>query len=155
MRRTLCHARSVRAEISKVCFGASQPSGSIAPFNEGLLSATHSFLKSGATPLELFALLLFAFPLLFTLQKLLELLALGERSHQFAAEPGSTLQQYTHTTYFTLSFLIRFERSSFSLIMIRPILSTFLLIFLEASAGGNVFPSQFVKAPWGLSRNTS
>ena len=46
-----------------------------------------SLLKSGATPLELFALLLFAFPLLFTLQKLVELLALGERSHQFIVEP--------------------------------------------------------------------
>ena len=106
-----------------------------------------NLLKSGATPLELFALLLFAFPLLFTLQKLLELLALGDRSHQFIAEPGNTLQQYTHITYFTLSFLIRLERSSFSLIISCPILSTLFSILLEASAGGSVFPSLFVNAP--------
>lgn len=47
-------------------------------------------------PLELLALLLLALPLLFTLQKLLELLALGERSHhQFAAQR----QQYHGWTH--------------------------------------------------------
>ena len=39
-------------------------------------------LKSGDTPLELLALLLLALPLVLTLQKLLELPELGERSHQ-------------------------------------------------------------------------
>lgn len=41
--------------------------------------------EPNATPFELFALLLFELPLLFTLQKLVEEEANGERSHQFAA----------------------------------------------------------------------
>ena len=41
--------------------------------------------EPNATPFELFALLLFEWPLLFTLQKLVEEDANGERSHQFAA----------------------------------------------------------------------
>ena len=41
--------------------------------------------EPNATPFELFALLLFELPLLFTLQKLVEEDANGERSHQFAA----------------------------------------------------------------------
>lgn len=40
-----------------------------------------------ATPFELLALLLLALPLLLTLQKLVELLELGERSHQLFALP--------------------------------------------------------------------
>ena len=40
-----------------------------------------------ATPFELDALLLLALPLLLTLQKLVELLPFGERSHQLFAEP--------------------------------------------------------------------
>ena len=40
--------------------------------------------ESVATPLQLFALLLFAPPLVFTLQKLFELVAFVERSHQLA-----------------------------------------------------------------------
>lgn len=41
----------------------------------------------GDTPLLLFALSLFALPLLLTIQKLLLLPELGERSHQLEAEP--------------------------------------------------------------------
>ena len=40
-----------------------------------------------ATPFELEALLLLALPLLLTLQKLVELLPFGERSHQLFALP--------------------------------------------------------------------
>lgn len=48
------------------------------------------------TPLEVLALLLLASPLELTLQKLLELLELGERSHQLLAE------QLAHNLYFIL-----------------------------------------------------
>jgi hypothetical protein len=41
---------------------------------------------NGASPLVLLALLLLALPLLLTLQKLVVLLVLGERSHQLLAE---------------------------------------------------------------------
>ena len=41
--------------------------------------------KPNATPFELLALLLFELPLLFTLQKLVDEDANGERSHQLAA----------------------------------------------------------------------
>lgn len=43
------------------------------------------------TPFELLALLLFALPLLFTLQKFVEDDAKGERSHQLFAEPQRKL----------------------------------------------------------------
>jgi hypothetical protein len=43
-----------------------------------------------ATPLVLLALLLLALPLLLTLQKLVVLLPLGERSHQLFAEQKAT-----------------------------------------------------------------
>lgn len=43
-------------------------------------------MRSGAQPSELFALLLFAVPLVFTLQKLLEFDALTERSHTLTAK---------------------------------------------------------------------
>ena len=53
----------------------------------GLLRLTHTKLqKPKDTPLELLALLLLALPELFTLQKLLVLPLLGERSHQLFAE---------------------------------------------------------------------
>lgn len=48
-----------------------------------------------ATPLVLLALLLLALPLLLTLQKLLELVTLGERSHHQFAEAQTTLQGLT------------------------------------------------------------
>ncbi len=52
-------------------------------------SATRTVLKSvrnqGATPLAFEALLLFAAPEVLTLQKLVELLTLGEHSHQLQA----------------------------------------------------------------------
>ena len=51
-------------------------------------SGPNLFLNPGAKPFELFALLLFALPLVFTLQKLFELLAFTERSHQLQAEPS-------------------------------------------------------------------
>lgn len=43
------------------------------------------------TPFELLALLLLALPLLLTLQKLLELLVFGERSHQLVADTAYAL----------------------------------------------------------------
>ena len=63
-----------------------------------------------ATPLALLALLLFALPLLFTLQKLLELLPLGERSHhQFAGQDNSIMTGPIYRLGQILkSFLIRF-----------------------------------------------
>lgn len=48
-----------------------------------------------ATPLLLLALLLLALPLLLTLQKLVVLLPLGERSHQLFAD-RATKQDLTH-----------------------------------------------------------
>ena len=50
--------------------------------------------KPKDTPLELLALLLLALPLLFTLQKLLVLPELGERSHQLFAD-RATMQDLT------------------------------------------------------------
>mgnify|MGYP003239641766 FL=1 len=53
----------------------------------GLLRLTYTKLQSPKdTPLLLLALLLLALPLLLTLQKLLVLPLLGERSHQLFAE---------------------------------------------------------------------
>ena len=53
----------------------------------GLLRLTYTKLQSPKdTPLVLLALLLLALPLLLTLQKLLVLSRLGERSHQLFAE---------------------------------------------------------------------
>ena len=53
----------------------------------GLLRLTYMKLQSPKdTPFELLALLALALPLLLTLQKLVELLELGERSHQLFAE---------------------------------------------------------------------
>lgn len=53
----------------------------------GLLRLTYTKLqKPKDTPFELLALLLLALPELFTLQKLLVLSLLGERSHQLFAE---------------------------------------------------------------------
>lgn len=46
------------------------------------------FLNPGANPFELLALLLFALPSVFTLQKFVLLDALTERSHQLQVEPS-------------------------------------------------------------------
>ena len=51
-----------------------------------------------ATPFELEALLLLALPLLLTLQKLLLLPELGERSHQLLAEPPQQPKSPQNTT---------------------------------------------------------
>ena len=56
------------------------------PFAKVLISLINYFVRlvnanHGQTPFELFALLLFALPLLFTLQKFVELPELGERNH--------------------------------------------------------------------------
>ena len=56
-------------------------------------NVTHA-RDQGATPFELLALLLLALPLLLTLQKLVVLLALGERSHQLLAD-RATMQDLT------------------------------------------------------------
>lgn len=65
-----------------------------------LISLKTTFLtmhvrNPNATPYELLALLLLAVPLLLTLQKLVALLPLGERSHQLVAE-----QRRQNLTYF-------------------------------------------------------
>lgn len=53
-------------------------------------------LNPGAKPFDQFALLLFALPSVFTLQKLLLFVALTERSHQLQAVPsGLALQKVT------------------------------------------------------------
>jgi hypothetical protein len=67
---------------SVCCFGL-KATGNTSPFKK--VSMRPVLLKSGDTPLELLALLLLALPLVLTLQKLLELSELGERSHQLAA----------------------------------------------------------------------
>ena len=53
-----------------------------------IFTLIHGYLtleNQGQTPFELLALLLFMLPLLLTFQKLVELVALGERNHQFVA----------------------------------------------------------------------
>ena len=53
-----------------------------------LLLRPKSLHPKGDSPFALLALLLFALPLLLTLQKLVALLTRGERSHQLLAEPS-------------------------------------------------------------------
>lgn len=69
------------------------------------------------------ALLLFAAPEVFTLQKLLSLVALGERSHQFAAVAGdgeahpaglSEIHPKAHVVLRSLSLFSTFVKSAFS-----------------------------------------
>ena len=97
------------------------------PVSVDLRGARHT-LNTGATPYENPALLLFALPLLFTLQKLLLLFRFGERSHQLAVEqqgrpPGTRLQKYTRQslTYLLLSLFRTFVSSEFSRSMSSPI----------------------------------
>ena len=54
--------------------------------------------NQGASAQELLALLLLALPLLLTLQKLLLLPELGERSHQLLAEPPQQPKSPQNTT---------------------------------------------------------
>ena len=75
--------QTIYPEVLAFRQGTSPPSAK----GTGLLRLTHTKLqKPKDTPLELLALLLLAFPELFTLQKLLVLPLLGERSHQLFAE---------------------------------------------------------------------
>ena len=95
------HASSVRATTSKECF--SPKAGYKSSFHKGAdfgcrpaafpyFVGPDSLWNPKQTPSELLALLLLALPLLFTLQKLLELFALGERSHhQFAVQDNSNM----------------------------------------------------------------
>lgn len=77
--------------------------GKYLPFREGLGLLLHGlgFRPSGllslicvqdpkATPFVLVALLLLTLPLLFTFEKLVAFVALGERSHQFVAANKTT-----------------------------------------------------------------
>ena len=68
-----------------------------------LVPAPFFLLNPGAKPYDQFALLLFALPLVFTLQKFVELLAFTERSHQLQAAPSG----------FALIGLYPFAASSF------------------------------------------
>jgi hypothetical protein len=78
---------------------------SVTPFNPPR-RYKRGLRNPGATARELLALLLFAVPLVLTLQKLLLLLALTERNHQFAVEqetrprPSAHLQRYTQNELF-------------------------------------------------------
>ena len=84
------HARSVRPNPSEVAFTMIDMEGPLL-----LLFLSHRFRQNGyfvrreknpnATPLELFALLLFESPLVLTLRKLLLLLLFADRSHQLEA----------------------------------------------------------------------
>ena len=142
MKRLRCVRRHALAEIRRrPCMGIkglfwTYVTGNISPFvkvvfHSKLLSLTRSIAgltKSGATPYEYPALLLFALPLLFTLQKLLLLFRFGERSHQLAVEqqgrpPGTRLQKYTRQslTYLLLSLFRTFVSSEFSRSMSSPI----------------------------------
>ena len=51
--------------------------------------------NQGQTPFELLALLLFMLPLLLTFQKLVELVALGERNHQLVEITEYNLKIFT------------------------------------------------------------
>ena len=77
--------------------------GKYLPFREGFALLLHGlgFRPSGllsliyvqdpkATPFVLVALLLLTLPLLFTFEKLVAFVALGERSHQFVAANKTT-----------------------------------------------------------------
>ena len=66
------------------------------------------FVKSGATPLALLALLLLLLPFVLTLRKLLLLLELTERIHQFAVEPG----QFNRDTPIKTILFYRFSKPS-------------------------------------------
>ena len=54
-------------------------------------------MSQGSTPLALLALLLFAVPSVFTLQKFVELLIYGEASHQLVA---AHIQPITYVFFF-------------------------------------------------------
>ena len=69
---------------------------------------TSGLVKSGATPLALLALLLLLLPFVLTLRKLLLLLELTERIHQFAVEPG----QFNRDTPKKIILLCRFSKPS-------------------------------------------
>lgn len=95
------HASSVQTAASTECFWP-DGQGCKSSFRIGpafaLKRATRSHQEINgirrATPFELLALLLLALPLLLTLQKLVVLFALGERSHQLLAD-RATMQDLT------------------------------------------------------------
>lgn len=89
--------------------------GSASPFAQGPVAVRPAHPPSvegarnpGATPSELLALLLFAAPDVFTLQKLLLLLAFGERSQALTASrpqhDRALIQRHTHTLMTSFSF---------------------------------------------------
>lgn len=104
------HARSVRLNPSRYIFtfsgwfcSPSLLSGLISP--KGLLCLPRE--EPNDTPFALLALLLLLLPLLLTLQKLVELDALGERSHQFDAPKSQRTTQFAEQNrYFSEQFLI-------------------------------------------------
>ena len=78
------HARSVRALAYTISFSFRREI--ISPFLNVLFKCDIYIKEIGARPLLFRELLLFALPLVFTLQKLFALEALGERHHQLAAD---------------------------------------------------------------------
>ena len=85
-----------------IAFAGKQPSFSLRSY-----LATYKYRKSGASPLELDALLLFAFPFVLTLQKLVALVAFADRSHQFTG-----LIELHPYIYRSLSDAITLDRKS-------------------------------------------
>ena len=90
------HASSVQTAASTECFWKQVllPYRSCFRSKESYLVSPGNKRNPKATPFELLALLLLALPLLLTLQKLVVLLALGERSHQLFAD-RATMQDLT------------------------------------------------------------
>lgn len=97
-------------------------------------SITRSQLLSvrnhGRTPFELEALLLFAAPVVFTLQKLVELLTLGEASHQLEAIQSIT---YGRSLYLLLSDCIQ-DSSAFCSILAIFVHSFTTVFFIGSSS---------------------
>ena len=132
--RTIAHhARSVRLTTSDVVFWLGSREQAL-PLQKVLISpkgvTTTAKLQSPKdTPLELLALLLLALPLLFTLQKLLVLPELGERSHQLFAETvtitGLDPMKNSRREVF-IPLVVSFPNLGDKLCFVRDVLSKFL-----------------------------
>lgn len=134
--RTIAHhARSVRLTTSDGVFwlGSREqalPLQKVLISPKGVTRLTYAKLQSPKdTPLELLALLLLALPLLFTLQKLLVLPELGERSHQLFAETvtitGLDPMKNSRREVF-ISLVVSFPNLGDKLCFVRDVLSKFL-----------------------------
>ena len=111
---------------------------------------TSGFVKSGATPLALLALLLLLLPFVLTLRKLLLLLELTERIHQFAVEPEQ-FNRNTPKNYLALSLFKTFVMRLLSLSIRFPRVSAICSSLRVASLDSTVLPFEVVNAPSGLS----